>query len=156
MESDHIVIAADDPLAQDARSLLEAHLAFTHAVTPAGHVHALDVKALTSPDISFFSARSGGVAVGVGALRHLDDNHAEIKSMHTAHARRGGGIGRAMVTHLLEVARARNYQRVSLETGTMHEFEPARSLYRSLGFEPCEPFGNYTVNPHSLCMTRLL
>jgi len=94
--------------------------------------------------------------VGIGALKRLDASHAEVKSMHTSEAARGQGVGRAMVDHLLAVAAERNYQRVSLETGTMDAFAPARSLYTKVGFAPCEPFGEYTANPYSICMTMTI
>jgi putative acetyltransferase len=132
---------------------LERHLAFAHEVTPEGHVHALDVERLLDPSVTFFSARREGELLGVGALRELDPTHGEVKSMHTAPTARREGVGRAMVEHLLEVARARRYTRVSLETGTMEVFAPARELYATAGFVRCEPFGEYTDNPHSICMT---
>lgn len=133
--------------------MLKKHLAFAHDVTPAGHVHALDVDRLVDPSVTFFSARRDGVLVGVGALRRLDDTHAELKSMHTSEAARGQGVGRAMVAHILAFAASSSYERVSLETGTMDAFAPARSLYAQAGFVPCAPFGDYTANPHSTCMT---
>ncbi len=151
-----VLIAVDDPRRDDVRGLLEAHLAFSRAVTPPGHVHALALEGLLDPAVTFFSARRDGVLVGIGALKRLDASHAEVKSMHTVEAARGQGVGRAMAEHLLVVAGARNYQRVSLETGTMDAFAPARSLYRKMGFVPCEPFGEYTVNPYSTCMTMIL
>jgi putative acetyltransferase len=147
------VIGVDDPRADDVRALLERHLAFSREVTPFGHVHALDTDGLLDPAVTFFSARRDGVLLGVGALRQLDESHAELKSMHTKETVRGQGIGRAMVEHLLGVAAERGYQRVSLETGTMDGFAPARSLYEKAGFVPCPPFANYTDNPHSACMT---
>jgi putative acetyltransferase len=76
--------------------------------------------------------------------------------MHTRAEARGQGVGQAMLTHLLRVAQARGYQRVSLETGTMDAFAPARALYRKAGFLTCPPFGPYTVNPYSVCMTLAL
>jgi putative acetyltransferase len=97
--------------------------------------------------------RAGGALVGVGALKQLDESQAELKSMHTAEKARGRGVGRALVDHLLAVAASRNYQRVSLETGTMDAFAPARSLYAKVGFTPCQSFGEYTGNPNSVCMT---
>ena len=148
-----LVIAIDDPRAEDVRALLDTHLAFSRDVTPPGHVHALDIDGLLDPAVTFFSARRGGVLLGVGALKRLDESHAELKSMHTSEAARGQGVGRAMVDHLLAVAADRRYLRVSLETGTVDAFVPARSLYAKVGFTPCEPFGEYTVNPHSTCMT---
>jgi putative acetyltransferase len=148
-----LVIAIDDPRIDDVRTLLDLHLAFARDVTPPDHVHAMEVDDLLGPAVTFFSARRDGVLLGVGALKRLDETHAELKSMHTSTAARGRGVGRAMVDHLLAVAADRGYQRVSLETGTIDAFAPARSLYTKIGFEPCAPFGEYTVNPHSACMT---
>jgi putative acetyltransferase len=148
-----LVIATDDPRAPEVRELLETHLAFSYRFSPPDHVHALEVEGLLDRAVTFFSARRGGLLLGVGALKRLDDSHAEIKSMHTVEAVRRRGVGRAMVDHLLAFARGQGYERVSLETGTMDEYGPARSLYGSVGFRPCEPFGQYTVNPYSICMT---
>lgn len=150
------VIAVDDPRRPDVLGLLEAHLGFAREMSPAEHVHALDVDGLLDPAVTFFSARRQGVLVGVGALRQIDGSQAEIKSMHVSRAERGQGIGRAIVDHLLAVAAGRGYRRVSLETGTMEAFAPARALYRAVGFTPCEPFGEYTANPYSECMTMEL
>lgn len=149
-------IAADDPRAADVRRLLERHLAFANAHSPPEDVHALDIDGLLAPGISFFSYRVEGELLGVGALKHLDHEHAEIKSMHTTAAARGRGVGGALVGHLLALARSRGYLRVSLETGTMEAFAPARRLYASFGFEPCPPFDGYWDSPHSVCMTLQL
>jgi putative acetyltransferase len=148
-----VVVGVDDPRVSDVRALLERHLAFAHEVTPPGHVHALGIDGLLDADVMFFSARRDGVLLGVGALKRLDAEHAELKSMHTTAAARRQGVGRAMVAHLLLVATTRNYRRVSLETGTGEEFAPAHALYEGCGFVRCEPFGEYTRNPHSVCMT---
>jgi putative acetyltransferase len=151
-----LVVSPDDPMRTDVRELLAKHLDFSHDVTPAGHVHALDLEALLDPSVCFYSARRDGQLLGVGALRHLDVSHAEIKSMHTAEEARRSGVGRAMVQHLLAAATELGCERVSLETGTMDAFLPARTLYTQLGFKPCQPFGSYTANPHSICMTIIL
>ena len=151
-----LVITVEDPTTDDVRRLLERHLAFAHEQSPPEDVHALDSDGLKADDLTFFTARSAGELVGVGALRRIDDSHAEIKSMHTAESARGRGVGRAMVAHLLEVARSRGCSRVSLETGTVPAFAPARSLYASVGFVPCEPFGSYRVSAYSVCMTLTL
>jgi putative acetyltransferase len=148
-----LVIAIDDPRVDDVRTLLDRHLAFARQVTPPDHVHAMEVDDLLGPAVTFFSARRDGVLLGVGALKRLDESHAELKSMHTSEAARGQGVGRAMVDHLLAVAADRSYQRVSLETGTGDAFVPARSLYTKVGFKDCAPFGEYTDNPYSACMT---
>jgi putative acetyltransferase len=148
-----LVIAIDDPRADDVRALLQRHLAFAYEHTPPEDVHALDVDALTNPAITFFSARRDGVVVGVGALKELDDTHAELKSMHTVSEARGQGVASAIVAHLVDVARQRGYRQVSLETGTMEAFSPARSLYASAGFTPSGPFGDYPATPNRAFMT---
>lgn len=147
----------DDPRADDVRALLERHLAFAHEVTPPGHVHALDVDGLLDPAVTFFSARAAdGALLGVVALRRIDDAHAELKSMHVAESARGQGLGRVLLQRLLDAARGRGYARVSLETGAMPAFAAARRLYESAGFTGCPPFGDYTDNPNSTCMTLAL
>ena len=150
------MIATDDPRAGDVRALLERHLAFARATTRPEDVYALDVDALAAPAVTLFSFRDGGALLGVGALKELDGGHAEIKSMHTAEAARGRGVGRALADHLLAVARERGYRRVSLETGAGPAFAPARRLYASAGFTPCGPFGDYVPSPNSAYMTRAL
>ncbi|MFL5846094.1 MAG: GNAT family N-acetyltransferase [Solirubrobacteraceae bacterium] len=150
------VIAVDDPRAADVRALLERHLAFAASHSPPEDVHALDVERLVDPAITFFSFRDDDELLGVGALKELGDGHAELKSMHTAEAARGRGVGRAIAAHLLAEARSRGLTRVSLETGTMEAFAAARALYASLGFEPCPPFADYPNSRNSVCMTLAL
>lgn len=151
-----LIIAVEDPGAADVRAVLGRHLEFACEVTPPEHVHALDTQAWSDPDLTLFGARRDGSLMGVGAIRRLDDSHAELKSMHTRQEARGQGVGQAILNHLLRVAGARGYHRVSLETGTSEAFAAARSLYLKAGFRPCTPFGAYTVNPHSVCMTLAL
>ena len=149
-----IWVQPDDPQQLDVVESLTAHLAFSNEHSAPEDVHALDVDSLCSPDIDFFSARSDdGELLGVGALRRLSPDHCEIKSMHTTAAARGQGIGRTMVEHLLAAAHIAGATRVSLETGTMEAFAPARALYTSLGFVVCEPFGDYWATAASVCMT---
>jgi putative acetyltransferase len=149
-------ISHDDPRADDVRALLERHLAFANAHSPPEDVHALDVEGLLDPAVTFFSFRLNGELLGVGALKQLDADHAELKSMHTSEAARGRGIGRAMLDHLIAVASGRGCGRVSLETGSMRAFAPARSLYASAGFQPCGPFGDYSPSRNSAFMTLSL
>ena len=150
------MISTDDPRADDIRALLGRHLAYARANTKPEEVYALEVDALAEPGVTFFSYRVDGELLGVAALKRLDAEHAEIKSMHTAEAARGSGIGRALVDHLLAVARERGYRRVSLETGAGPAFADARRLYERSGFAPCEPFGGYQPSPNSVCMTLSL
>lgn len=151
-----LVIAVEDPRADDIAALLSVHLAFAGEHSPPEDVHALDLDTLCLPAITFFTARRDGRLLGIGALKELDRTHAELKSMHTAAAARGQGIGAAMLARLLEVSRDRRYQRVSLETGTPAAFAPAQRLYAAAGFEVCSPFGDYTDSSYSLYMTLSL
>lgn len=147
------LIAVDDPGKPDVRALLEQHRTFALGQTPPEHSFALDADALRDPAITFFSFRLCGSLPAIGALKRLGPEHAEIKSMHTAEAARGRGIGRAMLAHLLAVARACGVRRVSLETGTTAAFAPARALYYSAGFASCGPFGGYQPSEDNLFMT---
>jgi putative acetyltransferase len=149
-------IAIDDPRSADIRELLQRHLSFAHTHTPPRDVHALDLDGLLDPAVTFCSYRLDGQLLAVGALKQLDRRQAELKSMHTVQEARGRGIGRAMLNHLLAVARERGCLRVSLETGTMAAFGPARSLYTSAGFERCGPFADYQPSPSNTFMTLSL
>ncbi|MEO6703807.1 MAG: GNAT family N-acetyltransferase [Jatrophihabitantaceae bacterium] len=150
------IIAREDPRATDVTDLLSQHLVFANSHSPPEDVHALDLAELLDPAISFFSYRVDGRLLAVGALRQLDPEHGEVKSMHTLSEARGQGIGRAMLEHLIGLARERGYRRLSLETGSMDAFESARALYSSAGFARCEPFADYRVSPNSACFTLLL
>ena len=147
-------IARDDPSASAVAKLVRSHLLFSRAVTPRGHVHALEPSGLSDLGVDFFSARFASELVAVGAFKRLSDDHGEIKSMHTDPLWRGRGAGTFMVRYLVEHAKSLGCARVSLETGSMSAFEPARRLYSQLGFVRCPPFGDYTDNPYSVCMTR--
>jgi putative acetyltransferase len=149
-------IEVDDPRRDDVRALLEQHLTFARGVTRPEDVYALDLQGLLDPAITFFSLRADGELLGVGAIKQLDPEHAELKSMHTALSARRRGVGRALVDHLLAVAAARGVRRVSLETGAGEAFAPARSLYAASGFVPSGPFGEYPDSPNSAFMTRCL
>ena len=146
-------ILVEDPRRPDVRALLERHLALMLSASPPEHSFALDVDGLLDAAITFCSFRADGELLGVGALKQLDAGHAEIKSMHTTQAARGRGVGRAMLDHLVGLARSRGCGRVSLETGTMTEFAPARALYQSAGFVPCEPFADYQPSEDNCFMT---
>lgn len=151
-----LVIAQENPRATDIVALLETHLTFAAGQSPAEHVHALDLDGLCDPSVSFFTARRDGELLGVGALKLLEPGRAELKSMHTAAAARGRGVGRALVEHLTDHARQLGCHWLGLETGTGEAFAPAHRLYAAAGFTDCAPFGSYTRNPWSRCMAKAL
>ena len=149
-------IMVDDPRKPEVRAILERHLAFCLSETPPEHSFALNVDGLLDPAVTFISYRDGDTLLGVAAIKELDPEHAEIKSMHTAAEARGRGVGRALLGHLLDAAAERGYRRVSLETGTTPGFAAARALYESAGFAPSGPFGGYPVTGDNCFYTRPL
>ena len=149
-------IRRDDLAGAEIRALLAEHLHNMHQLSPPESVHALDVAALLAPQITFWSVWSNGELLGCGALKELSTLHGEVKSMRTASAHRRKGVGRAMLQHIIAEARKRSYIRLSLETGSMDAFEPARRLYQSFGFVYCSPFEGYVEDPNSVFLTRTL
>lgn len=148
-----LVVAEEDPQAADVQALIAAHLVFAHTHSPPEDVFAIGADALAAADVTLFGARLDGRLLGIGAIRDITPDHAELKSMHTAADVRGCGVGRTMLDHLLRVAHERGCTRVSLETGAMAAFAPARAMYASAGFVVCRPFGDYREGPNSVCMT---
>jgi putative acetyltransferase len=146
----------DDLTRPAVHRLLEEHLADMYATSPAESVHALDLDALRAPEIEFWTAWEDDELRATGALKRLSASDVELKSMRTARASRGSGVGTRMLQHLLERARAAGHRTVWLETGTQDYFAPARRLYARHGFAPCEPFGSYKPDPHSAFMTSAL
>jgi putative acetyltransferase len=147
-------ITVDDPRKPEVRAILERHLAFCLSETPPEHSFALNVDGLLDPAVTLISYRDGDTLLGVAAIKELDPQHAEIKSMHTTAEARGRGVGRALLGRLLDTAGARGYRRVSLETGTTPGFAAARALYESVGFVPTGPFGGYPVTGDNCFYTR--
>jgi putative acetyltransferase len=147
-------IRQDDLTGREITALLRLHLDDMHQWSPPESVHAMPVERLRQSDVTFWSAWDGDSLAACGALRHLDHDHGEIKSMRAAPAYRGKGAGKAILLHLLAEARARGYRRVSLETGRPEPFWPARRLYEAHGFAECPPFADYVLDDFSICMTR--
>lgn len=149
-------IEIDDLSRPAIHALLEEHLRSMYELSPPESVHALDLEKLRRPEITFWSAWEGALLLGCGALKELDLRHGEVKSMRTPAALRRQGAGRTILAHIIEAAKSRGYERLSLETGSMEAFKPAQVLYESFGFTYCEPFGEYTKDPNSVFMTMRL
>ena len=124
--------------------------------SPAESMHALDIEGLREPEVTFWSARQESDLLNCGALKQLDARHGEIKSMRTASVHLRKGVAAGLMRHILEEAQRRSYRRLSLETGSMDAFAPARSLYLRFGFQLCGPFADYVEDPYSVYMTREL
>lgn len=147
-------IQLDDLSGLEIVALLEEHLAGMRSLSPPESVHALPLAGLRSPDVTFWSAWENSALLGCGALKQLDPQHGEIKSMRTASRHLRKGVASAMLQHILAEARGRGYRRLSLETGSQPGFEPARRLYARAGFTACGPFADYTNDPNSVFMTK--
>jgi putative acetyltransferase len=143
-----VEIRLDDPTAPHVAGLLTHHLRELHEVMD-GHAFALDATGLSAASVTFWTAWQGDALAGFGALKALDDTHGEVKSMRAAPAARGTGIGRALLNHIVNEARKRGYQRLSLETGTAALHAPAIALYRSAGFVSCDAFADYQPSAHN-------
>ena len=149
-------IELDDLTGPEIHALLAEHLRNMRELSPPGSMHALDVNGLRSPDVTFWSVWDGGTLVGCGALKELTATHGEVKSMRTRLELRRRGAGRAVLAHMIDEARRRGYERLSLETGCSDAFKPAQRLYESFGFTYCGPFADYVDDPNSVFMTKLL
>lgn len=147
------VIRRDNLSGREIAELLQTHLDDAAKHSPPESIHALDLEGLRVPEITFWSVWSGGTLLGCGALKEFSAVHGEIKSMHTASVHRRKGVAAHLLTHILNEAKARSYQRLSLETGSMAAFAPARALYARFGFKTCAPFAEYREDPHSVFMT---
>jgi putative acetyltransferase len=149
-------IRIDDLSGSEIRELLQEHLASMRRHSPPESVHALPIEALRKPEITFWTVWKNDELLGCGALRELDAQHGEIKSMRTGSRHLRKGVARTLLRHIIEEATRRGYHRLSLETGSMAVFEPARQLYARHGFAVCEPFADYVKDPNSVCMTMEL
>jgi putative acetyltransferase len=140
----------------DVRALLAQHFAEMRAGSPPSACHVMTANDLSDPAIRFFTLREDGVLLGCGALKRLAPNHGEVKSMRTADAALGRGVGKALLDQLVAVARSDGVTRLSLETGSTPQFAAALRLYEREGFEPCDPFGGYIDTPFTRFYSRKL
>jgi putative acetyltransferase len=146
-------IKVDDLTGSEVTNLIRQHLHGMTLNSPPESIHALDLEQLQRPDITFWSAWEGNELVGIGALKEIDGQHGEIKSMRTSSLHLRKGVAKRILQHIMKEAELRRYSRISLETGSMDSFKPARTLYESFGFKYCNPFSDYTEDPNSVFMT---
>lgn len=149
-----VTIQPESPLTADLALLMRRHTDAMHSQSPPGSIHMLDASKLAQPGIWFFVMRDSGEAIGMGAVKRIDDGHAEIKSMHILAERRGRGLSRLMLERLINHALQEGFIKLSLETGSQSGFAAARGLYAKAGFDECGPFEGYILDPNSVFMTR--
>ena len=148
-----MLIKVDDLSGPEIAELLREHLECMAAVSPPESRHALNLDGLRRPGVTFWTAWDGDQLAGCGALKELDPFHGEIKSMRTARSHLKQGVASKVLAHLIDEGKRRGYRRLSLETGSMNYFDPARRLYAKFGFVVCAPFGGYREDPNSTFMT---
>lgn len=151
-----VIIKIDDLKGSEIYGLLQEHLQSVKLHSPPESIHALDIEALRKPEVTFWTAWESGELLGCGALKELDSRHGEIKSMKTSLLHLRKGVAKALLRHILEEAKRRGYDRLSLETGSADAFVPAWKLYAGFGFGYCGPFADYVEDPYSVFMTREL
>jgi putative acetyltransferase len=149
-------VKVDDLTGSEVLSLIGEHLHGMTLHSPPESIHALGLEALKKPNITFWTVWDGNQLMGCGALKELDSQHGELKSMRTASAHLRKGVAQAMLKHIIKEAQLRGYKKLSLETGSMDAFLPARKLYEKYGFQYCPPFGDYAEDPNSVFMTMEL
>ncbi len=149
-------IVLDDLSGPEIAGFLDEHVQEMRSTTPLESKHALDLDGLRRPEITFWSVMDGDSLVGCGAIKRLDPDHAEVKSMRTAPAHKRSGTASLLLEHIITEARRMGFTRLSLETGATEFFLPARKLYEKFGFDYCEPFADYRPDPYSVFMTKTL
>ena len=136
--------------------LLKKHFIELRAASPEGSAHVLDIPGLQKPSIKFWSLWEDDQLVGCGALKFLDKDHGEFKSIRIEDNFRGKGNGIKVINHLIDEAKKLKIKKLSIETGAGKFFAPARKLFDNCGFKPCEPFAHYKEDDNSLYLVKLL
>ena len=136
--------------------LLVNHFIELSSVSPVGRGHVLDIPGLKNPSIKFWSLWENEELIGCGALKFLDKEHGELKSIRVADQFRRKGNGIKVINHLIDEAKKLHIKKISLETGTGNFFEPARKLFYKCGFKPCEPFAQYKKDLDACYMNLLI
>ena len=141
---------------QEVNELLTKHFIELRAASPEGSAHVLDIPGLKIPSIKFWSLWQNKKLMGCGALKFLEEDHGEFKSIRVHDDFRNQGYGIRVINHLIGEAKKLNIERISIETGSGKFFEPARKLFKRCNFKPCEPFAHYKEDINSIYLTKLI
>ncbi|MDC3016361.1 GNAT family N-acetyltransferase [Candidatus Pelagibacter sp.] len=140
----------------EVNQLLNEHFTELRAASPKGSAHVLDIPGLKVSSIKFWSLWENDKLLGCGALKFLEKDHGEFKSIRVHNDYRGKGNGIKVITHLIEKAKDLGIKKLSIETGSGEFFAPARRLFDKCGFKPCPPFAHYKKDVNSLYLSKLL
>ena len=141
---------------QEVHELLIKHFIELRAASPAGSAHVLDIPGLKVSSIKFWSLWQNEMLMGCGALKFLDKEHGEFKSIRIHNDFRNQGNGINVINHLINEAKKLNINRLSIETGAGDFFIPARKLFKKCGFETCKPFAHYKEDVNSVYLTKII
>jgi|TARA_A100001011_G_scaffold385521_3_gene459654 putative acetyltransferase len=136
----------------EVHALLVKHFIELRSVSPVGSTHVLDIDGLKDSTIKFWSLWENDQLMGIGALKFLDKEHGEFKSIRVNDKFRNQNNGLKIIDHLINKAKGLNIKKISIETGAGEFFLPARKLFLSCGFKVCEPFSHYKEDVNSVYM----
>tara|TARA_S200000501_G_scaffold60355_1_gene50827 strand:- start:102 stop:563 length:462 start_codon:yes stop_codon:yes gene_type:complete len=136
--------------------LLIKHFIELRAASPEGSAHVLDIDGLKDSSIKFWSLWKNDLLTGCGALKFLNNEHGEFKSIRVHDTFRKKGYGIEIINHLILEAKKLKVKQLSIETGAGIFFIPARKLFKNCGFEPCEPFAHYKKDINSIYLTKFI
>ena len=137
----------------EVNNLLKKHFIELRSVSPAGSTHVLDIEGLKDPSIKFWSLWENNKLIGCGALKFLEKNHGEFKSIRVVDEFRKKKAGERIINYLIEEAKKLKISKLSIETGAGEFFLPARKLFSKFGFKECPPFAHYKEDPNSCYYT---
>ena len=140
----------------EVNELLTKHFIELKKVSPVGSTHVLDIQGLKVPSIKFWSLWKENKLLGCGALKFLEKNHGEFKSIRVHDNFRNKGNGIKIVEHLINEAKKLEIKKLSIETGAGKFFEPARNLFKRCDFKPCGPFAHYKEDKNSIYLSKLI
>ena len=141
---------------QEVHELLIKHFIELRAASPEGSAHVLDIPGLKVSSIKFWSLWQDEMLMGCGALKFLDKEHGEFKSIRIHNDFRNQGNGINVINHLINEAKKLDINRLSIETGAGDFFIPARKLFKKCGFETCKPFAHYKEDVNSVYLTKII
>ncbi|UOQ86370.1 GNAT family N-acetyltransferase [Gracilibacillus salinarum] len=147
-------IKKDNLQGEEIKELIIDHLNSMTLHSPPESIHALNLDELRKPELTFWTVWEGSELLGCGALKELSATDGEIKSMKTSPQHLRKGVSTCLLQFIIDEAKQRGYTRLSLETGSMAAFAPARKLYEKFGFHYCNPFSNYREDENSVFMTK--
>lgn len=147
-----MIIARDDLDDPEVQALIAYHQRAMVDGSPPGLSFALDLSGLRGADVTVWEARVDGRVAAIGALKRLDEQRGEVKSMRTHPDFLRQGLAAELLETIIAHARGEGLTVLSLETGSGPAFEPALGLYRRRGFANGPAFADYVLTDFNQCL----